>query len=326
MVQPISLLATRDAAGTRKLLATCGHLESLWMSDAHMFEAAVYVCVPVVVASPKAKCAMRRFIGADFRPLADREIEDVTEVATWSELMTEAIDAEISSSVLGDLCSITADFRDQYYGLIPFVLEDDGVVGRPRLLTTGLVDPAHIRWGSTHTRFGKQRWESPVVDLEALHADGSLSKWVADRLVPKIMVASQTKVIEAAADTSGRYLPSVPLLTLIPNEESHMWRILAVVLSPYASYWAHSKFQGAGMNADAIKVSAKQLALLPLPVPSKHWDEAAEYARCASEATDDEVRRQYLVSLGQAMNCAYQTSDDLLAWWTNRLGVSDVSA
>ena len=61
-------------------------------------------------------------------------------------------------------------------------------------------------------------------------------------------------------------------------------------------------------------------------VSSKHWDEAAEYARLASEATADEVRHRYLVSLGQAMNCAYQTSDDLLAWWKNRLGVSDGSA
>lgn len=80
------------------------------------------------------------------------------------------------------------------------------------------------------------------------------------------------------------------------------------------------------MNADAIKVSAKQLASLPLPVPSAHWDEAAEHARSASEATTDEVRYQFLVSLGQAMNRAYQTSDDLLVWWKNRLGVSDGSA
>lgn len=323
MVQPISLLATRDASGVRAHLAALGALESLWLADTHMFDASVFVCVPVVRVAVNEPAPIRRFCGESFDELEPKFVESLSLEDTWSSLMSDDLDVQVSSQTVADVASITADFRDQYYGLIPFVQEDDGRQGRPRLLTTGLVDPAHIMWGATHTRFGKQRWEAPVVDLEALQSEGSLSHWAASRLVPKIVVASQTKVIEAVVDVDGRYLPSVPLLTLVPNDPRRIWHLLAVLLSPYASHWAHSKFQGAGMNADAIKVSAKQLSALPLPALIEPWDRAARSAERGMNATAAVSRNSELVEMAVAMNDAYGLGEELFEWWAMRAGVVD---
>jgi len=301
-------------------------LESLWLSDTHMFDASVFVCVPALRLSKPTGTFVRRFKGEQISELEPRAVDSLQAVDTWAVLMSESIEAKTSSSLLGEFCSITADFRDQYYGLIPFVKEDDGKGGRPRLLTTGLVDPAHVLWGQTHTRFGKRRWDAPVVDISALHAEGSLSHWATSRLVPKLVVASQTKVIEAVVDDQGQYLPSVPLLTLIPDDDSLVWHLLAVLLSPYASHWAHSNFQGAGMNTEAIKVSAKQLASLPMPSRQADWDLGARHAEHATKAATEVVREAELLAMARAMNEAYGVGDELLVWWAKRLGVVDVSS
>jgi len=326
MVQPVSLLAARDAGGVRATLSETCLLESLWLSDTHMFDASVFVCVPALRSSKPTGTLLRRFKGEQFTELEPRAVDSLQDVDTWAVLMSESIEAKTSSSLLGEFCSITADFRDQYYGLIPFVKEDDGTGGRPRLLTTGLVDPAHVLWGETHTRFGKQRWDAPVVDTSSLHAEGSLSHWATSRLVPKLVVASQTKVIEAVVDDKGQYLPSVPLLTLVPHDDSLMWHLLAVLLSPYASHWAYSNFQGAGMNTEAIKVSAKQLTSMPMPSRQTAWDLGARHAEHAMKAATDVVRDAELLAMARAMNVAYGVGDDLLLWWAKRLGVVDVSA
>ena len=71
-----------------------------------------------------------------------------------------------------DLGPCTADFRDQYYGLVPFVREAaSGVLGpgEVALATTGLIEPAECRWGRTPTRFAKQRYVAPVVDLATMY-------------------------------------------------------------------------------------------------------------------------------------------------------------
>jgi len=80
------------------------------------------------------------------------------------------------------------------------------------------------------------------------------------------------------------------------------------------------------MSVDAIKVSAKQLALLPLPEPSEEWNAAAGHAQSASLATTEPDRETELIALGKAMNEAYGVDDQLLVWWSQRLGVEHVSS
>ena len=51
-----------------------------------------------------------------------------------------------ADGALGDRCRLTANFRDQYYGLVPAVVEDGA---GPRLVTSGLIDPGRTTWGVT---------------------------------------------------------------------------------------------------------------------------------------------------------------------------------
>ena len=117
--------------------------------------------------------------------------------------------------MLGDRVRLTANFRDQYYGLVPAVAEGgDG----PALVTSGLVDPGRCHWGDRPVTFAKRRFHRPTVDLRRLTAP--MRRWADGMLVPKVVVANQTRVIEAVADPDGSWIPSVPLITARPTSRS----------------------------------------------------------------------------------------------------------
>ena len=72
-----------------------------------------------------------------------------------------------TTGTLGDRVRLTANFRDQYYGLVPAVAEGgDG----PALVTSGLVDPGRCHWGGRPVTFAKRRFHRPTVDLRRLTA------------------------------------------------------------------------------------------------------------------------------------------------------------
>ena len=71
---------------------------------------------------------------------------------------------------LGDIATFTADFRDQYYGLVGAVSDDgDG----PPLITSGLIEPGRVLVGRRQVRFAKQRFAAPRVDLAVAVADAA---------------------------------------------------------------------------------------------------------------------------------------------------------
>ena len=85
------------------------------------------------------------------------------------------------------------------------------------LVTAGLIDPALCRWGQAEARFAGRRFAAPLVDLDSLAAaDAKLASWVSARLRPKLLVATQGKVLEAVADQVGRLVPSVPVIAVEP--------------------------------------------------------------------------------------------------------------
>ena len=249
LVQPLSVLAARDAAPVREALDRDGGLVSLWASDRPVFD-----------GTPVLTCA----------PVWERGRAGSGE--EWSARAAPAfgipaVSLSTDHGVLGDLGPCTADFRDQYYGLVPFVREAaSGAVGRGEvaLVTTGLIEPAECRWGRSPTRFAKQRYVAPVVDLDALRADGSLASWAESRLVPKVLVATQGAVLEAVVDVDGAWLPSVPTLVCTPPPD-RLWHVLAVLLAPPVVALAAASYLGTGLSARSVKLSAKQLAALPLP-------------------------------------------------------------
>nr|MBA3289645.1 N-6 DNA methylase [Acidimicrobiia bacterium] len=198
LVLPQSVLSSRDAADVRAGVARRAELTWSWWSDQRVFDAAVLVCALAFRRGGRASAALCH----------DR---------AWTRVVTDRLDVPALPAMspihttLGDRVRLTANFRDQYYGLVPAVADHE--LGPP-FVTSGLVDPGHCRWGEQPVTFARRRFARPRVDLERLSP--KLRRWADGLLVPKVVIANQTAVIEAVADPAGEWLPGVPLLTARP--------------------------------------------------------------------------------------------------------------
>jgi hypothetical protein len=136
------------------------------------------------------------------------------------------------------------------------------------------------------------------------------------------MVATQTRILEAAADETGQWLPVVPVISVVP-EAARLWHALAVLLAPPVSAEAHRTHTGSAMSADAIKLSARQVGALPLPAVQKAWEHGAamcQRATRAGEEGDDADWRVALDAAGLAMCEAYAVdASAVMPWWSERL-------
>lgn len=390
LVQPASILASADTKGARRALAERGTLETLWVAGQGVFDASVRTCVVVfrngttrsstpaavdgveqpqrsVGGTPSSTTGeLRRFTGLDFRALPPTPIDpgEIAGMETWAPLIADGFGIPNvvvdESHTLGESLNATADFRDQYYGLVPFVAEADGRApsgrapsgrvsdGRAQggrapdgrapdgrvpggrvpdgadlaaLITAGLIDPAELLWGKQPTRFNKTTYKAPVVDLKRLRSESDLGDWATNRLVPKLLVATQTRVIEVVVDEAGVLLPSVPVIT-VTVEDISLWHAAAALMSPPITAWSAARYMGAALNIDSLKLSATQVQNLPKPKASAAWDRAAQLIRGASSPTQPQERRRQLTEAGALMCNAYGIvdSDQLMEWWRARLG------
>lgn len=355
LVVPQSVLVSGDARGVRNEVLDLGTVEHLWVAQEQVFAASVRVCVPVVRRESdtptEATVSVSRSRSRGFTPFGDVTVSmaGLRAASTWGVLVGDLFGAPLvelaGTETLASFCDATAGFRDQYYGLAPFVREavadeaalaierlgrrhqDEPVVRGERdrlegialLMTCGLIDPARCRWGGQPTKFARQRWSMPVVDLDALaEGDVTLAAWTAGRLVPKLVVSTQTRVIEAAVDTRGDWFPSVPTIALSARPD-RLWHAAAVVMAPAVTAWLMGRHAGAALSNDAIKVSARQLLEVPLPPDTAAWDSAVAPLQVASAATDGSGWRHAMEVFGECMRRAYVSDDELLAWWLNRL-------
>jgi hypothetical protein len=308
LVLPASFLATRDTAPIRRRVLEQARLDALWWAGASVFDASVDTCVVVLVRGESQGKVTRSF-GAEFASLPPATATDLAERPTWSHLLADAAGVPacdaVVGGVVGDLAGATAGFRDQFYGLAPFVHDGPGAP----LITSGLVDVGRVAWGERRARFAGHSFAAPAVDVDRLlvEAPASLARWVTDRLRPKVVVATQTRIVEAAVDADGCFVPSVPVLSVEPRDAESVWRLGAALCSPVVSAWAASTFLGAGLTSRAIKLSARQVLEAPLPG--------------ADPAALDEAGS--LLSVGDVHRCASLTMrayglDDThpaLAWW-----------
>ena len=89
-----------------------------------------------------------------------------------------------------------------------------------------------------------------------------------------------------------------------------------------------TKYSGAALSADAIKLSAKQAAAMPLPADRAAWDHAAQLFASAQDASDDRERYERLCAFGGAACDSYSIPEpartSLLEWWRARLGLAVV--
>lgn len=330
LVQPQSVLANRDAQGVRAYACERASLTTFWWSESSLFAARVTTVALAFALTPQpdADTWVRCFEGPDFTPRPPVLRTRLAHGSSWAPLVAERLGvpaptATASAGVLASLAVVTADFRNEYYGLVGHVYERNAAppdVATAPLATTGLIDPGQLRWGQTSTRFDKAAWAAPVVDLDAVRLSSpALARWVQRRLVPKVLVATQGKVIEAAPDPTGRYLPCVPIITVVPAAAEGLWLVLAVLLAPSTSAWAFHEAAGSALSSTALKVSARQLGAAPLPSDAVAWREAADALQSDYDPGTGCVATQALRRSAELMTAAYGDSDAVLNWWRQRI-------
>lgn len=290
-VLPQSVLAARDAGATRAAVDARADIVWSWWTGDHEFDANVHTCALVFqFGTPTTRTG--RTWG---HVITDRQ--GVPDVPSAFE--------QQDAGTLGDRCWLNANFRDEYYGMIPAVGDHDA---GPQLITSGLIDPGRSWWGRRPITFAKQRFAAPRLDLDAL--DPKMQRWASRRMVPKVLIANQTKIIEAVADPAGEVLPGVPVISAYPtgdNLEATAWEIAAVLTSPVASAWAWHRSAGTGLSADAIRLGPVVLA--DLPWPAGNLDAAVR-----------ELRLGDVRSCGREVHRAFAIDDEALTeWWEGAL-------
>lgn len=292
LVLPQSILAARDGAPVRTSVAQQADLDwSWWESRQQHFDASVNVCV----------------LGFS------RPASGATTPSSWTRVVTDRLgvpalepEALRCSGTLGDRADLNANFRDEYYALVPAVSDHgDG----PPLVTSGLIDPGRCHWGRRPVRFAKHTFAHPRVDLSKL--TGRFPAWAERKLVPKVLVANQTRIIEAVADPDGAWLPGVPVVSVTPTgSATGVWELAAVLTSPVASVLAWYAGGGTGLSATSVRVGPAVLAMTPWP--SGQLERAVEALRSGD-----------ILGCGVAVANAYGLGDDaagaLLSWWAERL-------
>lgn len=336
LILPTSVLAARDAEPARAAVASRAELHGLWMAGEAVFGAAVDVCAvllrrrvskdgddrdgavvqcwhgPRVTELPRAT---RRSIAHLTGPAGGAEV--------WAGHALAALgvpDPPVrSNGWLGSIISARAGFRDEYYGLVGQVAEapesplgtgpDRLPEGLAPLITSGLIEPGRCVWGERGASFARQRFERPAVDLRALAAvGGRASAWVRSTAVPKVVVASQTRVGEAAVDPTGRWVASTPTIAVLADPD-RLWAIAAVICSPVGSIAALAATAGAARGGAAIRQSVASITGLPLPVDGEAWAAGGEALRLQD-------RKGFLVAMAAAYGLV--DSSEVDDWWSAR--------
>ena len=159
----------------------------------------------------------------------------------------------------------------------------------------------------------------PGVDLDRLaDTDPDLAAWMRERLRPKVLLATQTRVLEVVVDPDGSMVPSTPVVA-VHAPADQLWSVAAVLAAPSTAAWALARVAGAGLHPDAIKLSASQVGSVPLPTNRRAWEQGARLARDVAAASDATGWHDALVRFGLVMVEAYGASQDVYRWWLDRL-------
>jgi SAM-dependent methyltransferase len=288
LVLPQSILGARDAAGVRAGVEQVADMFWSWWSPDRHFDAEVVVCA----------LGFERTTS----PVADPG------ASTWSHVVVRHLGVpdlpplDLSGTV-GDRSDLNANFRDEYYGLVPAVADDaDG----PPLVTAGLIDPGRCHWGERPVRFAKHTFTAPRVDRSLL--DERMQRWAARKLVPKVLVATQTSVVEAVVDHDGEWLPGVPVTSVVPHRGRCAWEIGAVLTSPVATVAAWHTAAGTGLSARTVRLGPSSIAAVPWP--------AGRLDTAVTALRDGDV-----LACGLEVTAAFGVPEDhpMVAWWCERV-------
>lgn len=343
LVQPQSVLAGRDSRALRDHFDEIAPVHAMWAARESVFDAGVRACAAVLRpgSTPPKKVVLAS--GPDVVSVGEEPYRS----SSWPGYAARALGAptlprglldlqsdETSGARLGSLATATAGFRDEYYGLVAACAEWEGDPGAEpnHLLTVGAVEPLASKWGVDTCRFGRKSWIKPWIDVNAL--DAKVGSWTDRQLQPKVVLATQSPILEPLIDRDGTLVPATPLLAVHGAPED-LSRIAAVLLAPPVVAWAWQRWFGAALAVDALKLAARQVVTLPLPADSDLWDAAAAVidendSQLASglSAVDSAVARPISTAQGWSVACevaaimnrAYGADDAVMSWWQGRAG------
>ncbi|MHB1139727.1 MAG: hypothetical protein ACYC2O_12285, partial [Microthrixaceae bacterium] len=253
---------------------------------------------------------------------------------------------------LGTVATATAGFRDEFYALSAAAVEQADIAEEhigadpasldpvalgavalgavalgavaPRLVTVGMIDPGRCTWGEQPRRIGGRTFTAPRLDVAALAADAPrIARWADARRVPKVLVATQTRVVEAVADPEGTAVPVTPTISVEPGPdgETDVWHLCAALLAPPVAARAAAMHLGAGLSPGALRWSARQVLDVELPIDPDAWTEGAELVRAlhTTAPAESALRRELLHRLGRTMCAAHDRDgdDELFEWWAS---------
>lgn len=323
LVQPQSVIASRDTAALRSFFDDRAPMVGLWVAREAVFDAGVRACAPVLAVGAIRPSSVVLASGPAVTVTGDRRSSQST---SWAGFATQALGAPVIAptrpgvGTLADLATATAGFRDEYYGLAEACTEWDGLPGvEPnRLVTVGSVDPLATRWGEEELRFAGKLWYRPWIDTDRL--DDKTGRWWARQRRPKVVLATQSKLLEPVVDGDGRLVPCTPLVAVHSDEED-LALIAAVLLAPPVVAEAWQRWFGTALSVDALKLAASQVLELPLPDDRRAWHRAAaliDDARSGHESRTPEEGWVLAVEVAAIMNEAYRSSSEVLSWWLSR--------
>lgn len=327
LVVPESMLGASDAEAMRNAVTEDAHLCGLWIDDGQSFEAAVDVVAVILQRSLGAGSHSTNVTTGVESPFV-LTTTATPSASSWAPLLARALGVPsvrlLGTQTLGDLAVVTAGFRQHFYGIADAVAEaepEHAIDVRPKLITSGAIEPLRSLWSQKQVRFAGHRWTAPVLELAKVD-DEQVRDWFTARCVPKLLLASQTKVVEAIVDTHGTFVPSVPVISVEPSDPSTLWHIAAALCAPAISAWMLTEAAGTGLSHDAIRLRAKTLAQVPMPTNQQHWDQGAAFAQQAHEAGDTGDMTGHRAALGDlavSMNAAYGVEEYVASWWWERL-------
>ena len=140
----------------------------------------------------------------------------------------------------------------------------------PMLITTGLIERYHHRWGEREARYLKRDYTHPRWPLRS--SLKSLNSARSRQQAPKVLVAGLSAVLEAICDLKGACAGVVQTWVLKPDEalsldaQATQCELLCAYLnSASLSYHFVECYGAAAMSGRQITVKKKALLSLPLP-------------------------------------------------------------
>jgi hypothetical protein len=154
--------------------------------------------------------------------------------------------------------------------------------------------------------------------IDAARLDDKVLAWMQRQLQPKIVLATQSRILEPVIDRRGQVVPATPLIA-VHAEPEHLSLVAAVLLAPPVVAWAWQRWFGAALAVDALKLAARQVLELPLPADREAWRDAAALI---GDGTSPSIEDGWAVScrVASIMTVAYGADEAVLQWWLDRGG------